>query len=378
MLKDLFKNYIYPMAVFSSGMIGVGFLSLPYLARETGVWLILFYFLAIIAITVVINLIFCDVTLKTPDFKRFPGFVGYYLGKWGKIFSMAVTVPGTLGVLLVYLIVGGQFLQTAFSPLFSANILIYVFIYFLLTSTIIYFDIKVASRVEFWVIATLFLFIVVIFIEGFSKIKVSNIAFPVSLDFKKIFLPYGPMLFAFWNISLIPEVEEMVVKRKNNLKKIIIFSTLLVSVFYIFFTFVVLGITGQQTSQTALQGLKGFFPDIILSFSVLVGALATFVAYITQGIIFKKTMVLDFKIKHWQAFIITCCPPMIFFLMGLNSFVSIISIIGGVLLGINGLLVLMMYRKISLKYNLPRKNILIYSLSVIFLLGGIYEIIYFI
>ena len=45
MFKNLFKDYVYPIAAFSGGMIGVGFLSLPYIAMRSGIWLMLGYFL---------------------------------------------------------------------------------------------------------------------------------------------------------------------------------------------------------------------------------------------------------------------------------------------------------------------------------------------
>ena len=107
------------------------------------------------------------------------------------------------------------------------------------------------------------------------------------------------------------------------------------------------------------------------------GALATFTAFITQAIIFKKTLMFDLKIKHWQAFVMTCCPPLIFFLLGVKSFIPLLSFIGGVLLGIDGILILAIYKKIG-GPGRAGKNIIIYPLSLVFLLGVIYEIIYFI
>jgi amino acid permease len=109
MLEDLFKDYIYPVAVFAGGMIGVGFLSLPYIAEKSGIWLILGYFLVLTALIIAINIIFCEISLKTPDFKRFPGFVGHYLGKWAQFFTMISVILGTFGVLLVYLLIGDNF-----------------------------------------------------------------------------------------------------------------------------------------------------------------------------------------------------------------------------------------------------------------------------
>lgn len=372
MIKNLFKDYIYPIAVFAGGMIGVGFLSLPYIAMKSGIWLMIGYFFILTVLVVAINLIFCDISLKTPDFKRFPGFVGHYLGKWAQSFTMATVILGTFGVLLVYLLIGGQFLTSVFQAKFGGSELIYVFIYFFIVSAIIYFDIKIISKVEFWVIILLFLSLFLVFVESFSHIKLSNI-FVSNLGFSasSLFLPYGPLLFALWGTGLIPETEEMIAGKKQNLKKIITVSTILISVFYFLFILLILGITGNQTDQTALAGLKNFLGDGVVLISLLVGTLAAFAAFITQGIIFKKTLMFDLKIKHWQAFVMTCFTPMILFLLGMKSFISIISITGGVLLGIDGVLILLMYKKIG------GKNIVIYPLSLIFLLGVVYELFYF-
>ena len=138
------------------------------------------------------------------------------------------------------------------------------------------------------------------------------------------------------------------------------------------FIFLILGITGKLTGSTALPSLKGFLPNWLVSVSLLIGALATLTAFITQGITLKKILMFDLKIKHWQAFIMTCFPPMILFLMGLKSFIPLLSFIGGILLGIDGVLILLMYKKIG------GKNIIIYPLSLVFLFGVIYEITYFI
>lgn len=373
MIKSLFKDYIYPIAVFAGGMVGVGFLSLPYITSKIGLWPMIFYFVILTALVVSLNLIFCQISLKTPDYKRFPGFVGHYLGKWPKLLAFVAVILGTFGVLLAYLIVASQFLSAALGPLLGWNSLIYIFIYFVIASAIIYFDIKIVARVEFWILSLLFLSIILIFVEGLSQIKISNL-FTVdsSVGLTGLFLPYGPLLFALWGIGLIPETEEMLLGRKKNLKKVITIATIIISGFYLFFTIVVLSITGGQTETTALTGLRNFLGDGVLFVALLFGVLATFTAFITQGMIFKKTLMFDLKIKHWQAFVITCFTPTILFLLGLKSFIPVLSFVGGVLLGVDGILILLMYKKVG------GKNIIIYPLSLVFLLGLIYEIIYFI
>ncbi|MCX6719610.1 MAG: hypothetical protein NTV36_00655, partial [Candidatus Staskawiczbacteria bacterium] len=190
------------------------------------------------------------------------------------------------------------------------------------------------------------------------------------------FLPYGPLLFALWGIGLIPEIEEMIGEEsranKKHLKRIVTISTIIISVFYFLFILLILGITGSQTSETDLTGLKNFVGGNAVAVSLLIGTLAAFTAFIAQGIVSKKVLMYDLKMKHWQAFVITCFTPMILFLLGMRSFLPLISLTGAVLLGIDGILILLMYKKIG------GKNIIIYPLSLVFLFGIVYEIIQFI
>ncbi|OGZ91532.1 MAG: hypothetical protein A2599_03640 [Candidatus Staskawiczbacteria bacterium RIFOXYD1_FULL_39_28] len=371
MVKGLFKNYIYPIAVFGGGMIGVGFLSLPYIASKAGIWVMLTYFLVITALVVTIDLIFAEISLKTPDFKRFPGFVGHYLGRYAQTFAMLSTIFALLGILLVYLIVGGNFLTSALSPFLGGNILAYTIIYFLIASSVVYFDIKVIAKVEFWVLILLVFLLFFILLQGIPQFKMSHIFFSnFKFQISNLFLPYGALLFSLWGIGLIPQAEEMLLGRKHNLKKIIIFSTISVSAFYLLFIFLILGISGTATTQTAIDGLANFFGRGVVAVALLAGTLATLTAFIAQGTILKKVLAYDLKIKHWQAFIMTCFTPLILLLLGLKAFLPIISFVGGVLLGIDGILILLMYKKIG------GKNIIVYPLSLVFLFGIIYEIFY--
>lgn len=374
-IKQIFKQYIYPVAVFSGTMIGVGFLALPYITLRAGAWVMLAYFIAITALVVFISLIFAEISLKTPDFKRFPGFVGHYLGKYAQTFAVLSAIFAIFGVLLVYLIVGGQFLDSALRPILQGNLLTYTLIYFLLATLIVYFDIKAVSRAEFWVLLFLLASLVFIFFQAFPMIRASRIYFDYFKSSRAIsdyFLPYGALLFSLWGIGIIPETEEMLRGDKKRFKRIIAYSVIGVSIFYFLFTCLILSVSGSSTTQTALTGLEKFLGRQFLPVALLAGALATFTAFITQATILKKIFIYDLKIRPWQAFVMTCFTPLILLLSGLNSFIHLISFIGGVLVGVDGIFILMMYRKTG------GKNIIIYPLAIIFLLGIIYEIFYFI
>lgn len=373
MMKNLFKDYVYPVATISGSIIGVGFFSLPFIASKVGIWIMLFYFVILTILVLTIHLIFGEISLKTPDYKRFPGFIDFYLGEKAKVFSLFSVILGYFGVLLVYLIIGGQFLSSLLMPFFGQSVIFYTLIYFILAGAIIYFGISIISKFEFYALLFLLFSFILVFIKGYQDFNLSNIFVSgFKLQASSWFLPYGAIIFSLWGVGLIPEAEEMVINSKKSLKKIIIISTLIPAVFYILFVFLILGITGKNTTESALTGLSSYLGNGVVLLSILVGVVITFSAFITHGLNLKKIFVYDLKINEKYALIFTCLTPMILFLLGLNSFVGLISFVGGVLLGIDGIMILLMYKKIGGKY------IIIYPLSAVFILGIIYNIIFFI
>jgi len=373
-MKELFKNYIYPVATLAGSIIGVGIFSLPYVAMKSGIWLMLLYLVVLTAVVVLLDIIVGEVAIKTPDFKRIPGFIGFHLGKWAKALSLATSIFGGLGVLLAFLIIGGDFFRSALQPSFGGNYLIYVFIYFAIALFFIYSDIKAVSKIELGSILLLILAMAIIFIKGFSQIKLGNIFgnFQFSIfNFQNLFLPYGPIIFSLWGIGLIPEVEEMLAGDKKNIKKIIAVSAIIPAVIYLLFIFLVLALTGQDTTESALVGLKNVLGGWVSYFILFAGAVVVLNAFVSLGLVLKKVLMFDMSVKKTQAIIIVCFAPLVLFLLGLRSFIPIISFIGGIFIGIDGILILLMYKKIG------GKKIIIYPLSLVFLLGIIYEIIYF-
>jgi len=90
-----------------------------------------------------------------------------------------------------------------------------------------------------------------------------------------------------------------------------------------------------------------------------------------MGLTLKKVFWYDLKLKKNLAWVITCFIPFFFFLIGIKNFIPVIAFVGGVMLGIDGILILLMYKKIR------PKNLLVYPLILIFLGGILYEIVYF-
>ena len=163
------------LAVIAGTCIGVGFFVLPYVTLKVGFWVILGYFFLLGGLVIIVHMFFGELALKTPDFKRMPGFAKIYLGKWGQSLAYVSTVVGILGALLVYLIVGGEFLTELVSPFLGGSSLICTLFYFAAGATFIFFGIKAIAKVEFWGLILFFLILFVIFLQGKPLLDVDNL-----------------------------------------------------------------------------------------------------------------------------------------------------------------------------------------------------------
>ena len=368
------KFFIYPLATLSGTIIGVGLFALPYVTFKVGFWVIFGYFLVLGTLVALIHLFLGELALKTPDFKRLPGFAKFHLGKWAEKIAYFSTTLGLLGAILAYLIVGGQFLTELFLPIFGGNSLFYTLFYFAIGAALIFFGTKAIAKVEFWGLVLFFVVLILIFIRGRYLINIENL-FPQVSNFKfqvsSFFLPYGVILFSLWGAALIPEVEEMLGKRKDLLKKIIIVATLIPILVYLCFIYLILGITGPQTTESALTGLRNVLGNGIVSLALFFGVLTTFTSFIALGLTLKKVFWYDLKIEKNIAFVITCFIPLTLFLIGVKQFIPVISFAGATMLGIDGILILLMYQKVT-------KKKFVYPMALIFLAGILYEIIYFV
>lgn len=371
MLKSL-KTSILAISTISGTIIGVGLFSLPYITSKVGFWVMLGYFLVLGFLVIIVHLFFGELALHTPDFKRLPGFAKIYLGDWGEKIAFVSAILGIFGALLAYLIVGGEFSAVLLSPIFGGGNYPYTILYFAIGAALIYFGIKAIAKVEFFGLILFFLILILIFFRGQPYLQISNL-FPKS-DFSHLFLPYGAILFSLWAGSLILEAEEMLGENKKLFKKIIIISILIPIFVYLFFVYLILGITGSQTTESALTGLRNFLGDGIVSLGLLFGILTTFTSFIALGLTLKRVFCYDLKMNEKLSWLITCFVPLALFFIGFQGFIRVISFVGGILLGVDGILIILMYQKIAQK----KMRILTYSLILVFVFGIIYEIIYFI
>ncbi len=364
---------LYGISILAGTIIGAGIFSLPYITSVVGIQIMIGYLFILGGVAIIVHYFLGEVSLKTPDFLRLPGFAKHHLGEKAEKVAYVSGILGMLGAVLAYLILGGEFLRALLSPLFGGEMIHYLIIYFVVSALFIYFGIKAISRVEFWGIIFFFVALVVVFVKEFSHISLENIFLTreASFDF---FLPYGAVLFALWGGALIPEIEELLGRQKEKLRLVIPLGLVVAILISLFFIVIILGITGEDTTKEALVGLQAYLGRGVTTLMLVFGLVATFTSLVAIGLTLKKIFWYDLKISHKFSWGITCFVPLLLFLGGARDFIVVIGIVGGVMIAVDAILISLMYEKIKTK----RVRLITFPLIILFLLGILYEIVYFI
>ncbi len=164
----------------------------------------------------------------------------------------------------------------------------------------------------------------------------------------------------------------MLGERKKMIKIVIPIAIFIPIIVYLFFIYLILGITGPQTTESALTGLRDVLGDGIVSLALVFGLLTTFTSFIALGLTLKKVFWYDLGLTKNLAWLITCFLPLFLFLAGFKSFIAVIGVVGGMMLAVDGILILLMYKKVK-----PERKIFVYPLILLLLGGIIYSVIYF-
>ena len=362
-------------------MVGAGIFGIPYVIAKSGIIPGFFYFLILGGAALLIHLFFSEIVLRTKEKHRLVGYAQKYLGMKGKILITISTFLGLNGALLVYTILGGDFLKIVF-PFFNLSSFYFSLIFWAILSYFIFRGIKLIAPAELLMNIFFFCVIFLIFCFALPKLNFQNFTL---FNPTHIFLPYGVILFSLIGWTAIPAIGEILKTsdERKKLKKVIIFSTFIVIICYFLFTVSVVGVSGLQTSSEALQGLLPSLGGKIIVLGALFGIFAIATSFLILGNYLKNTLFYDYKIPRQISATISCGIPLVLFLIGFREFIGAIGFVGTVIGVIEGSVIVLIFKKVKKfgnripEYSLKIPSILLYFLMAIFILGAISQVFYF-
>jgi len=369
------SKFLKAWATFTGTIIGVGIFGLPYVAMKAGFFVILFYFIAIIFLAIIIHSLLGEVARDTHKIARVPGYAEEYLGKKAKTFAFIFSSLSLIGALLAYLILGSEFLYLFFKNLLGGPSIFYFLIFFLAGAFFIYRGIEIISRFELMMLFVFVVLLLFFFYRAFPFIKLENF---IIFDPRFITFPYGVVLFALWGIALIPEIKEMVDRDRKKLRSVIVLGILSAALCYLIFVIAILGACGKNTTENAISGFASVLGDRVIMIGYLFGLITTFTSFITLGLTLKKIFWYDFKIPEKISWILTCFIPLVLYFIGVKNFIEVIGLTGAIALGLESILVILIYRSfIQKRFQYNKTPFWIYPLIISLVVGIGFEIIYF-
>lgn len=327
-------------AVFMiTGMtIGAGILGLPYVVSQVGLIIGLIYILVLGLVVMMLNLIIGEIAVRTKENFQLPGFAGKYLGSWAKTVMSLIIILTGYGALLAYIVGEGE----ALSAMFGGDKVWWSVCFWSIGSILIWRGLQTVKNVEKILSVIVIGLIVGLCLFLLDKFQVTNFFYS---DLTKLFLPYGVILFALNATPAIAEAHALLPNSQKHFRKAIIIGGLIPIAVYMLFVLAVVGFSGLNTTEIATIGLDHQFGGWVNACANLFAALAMGTGFLGVGIALKQSLVWDHKVGRHLAEFAVVSVPLILFLFGFRSFVSILDIIGGLFIGIEAVLLVMIAYK---------------------------------
>ncbi len=363
-------------------IIGAGVLGIPYVVAKAG----FLYGLGILVFLglclLMMNLFAGELVLRSKEQHQLPGYAEKYLGPTGKKLMISTLLFSIYGALVAYLIGEGETWRAIVG---FGSPLLYSLIFFVLTYIIVQRGIQATGRAEFILIVLLVAIIVVIGIFSLRTINGGYLNSTFHPEY--FFLPYGVLVFAYMALPAIPELQEVLGKDKRLLKKSIIIGSLLPIVLYLIFTVIVVGVVGvdnfellQPNERIATIALSMYSLPILGMLANIIAVLAMFTSFLTLATALVEIYHFDYGLPRNFSLALTFSVPLIIRVLNLSSFIAVLTIIGAVVGGLEGILVMLMYWKAKKKgnripeYSLGNHYFLGSVLLILFVFGMMYQL----
>ncbi len=357
-------------------IIGSGIFILPYAVSVSGLWAALGMGALAFFLILSIHLAYGEIVSNTEEKHRLPGYARLYLGKFAGNFSKATELLLFNAVLLTYGILGGHFL----SVVFGGNAIIWSLLFFAAAALVLlYSRAERIGSINFLIMSAVILMELTIAFFSFKAGSFSNLP----LYGKDPFFSFGVFVFALAGLSIIADARE-IFRRGNiehKLKSVIILITSLPLLLYFIFAASVLMATGTGVTKDVFSGLAKILGSRVIMAGAFIGAFSMFSSFLALGYDLKKIYELDLSLPKLMSWALAVFFPATIFIFTRIDFVKLISIVGGMLIAVDGMLVFFILRKMRAQ-GLSRVKFLPFGfwqrtfLLPTLILSIVYEIIY--
>lgn len=371
-------------AILVGTIVSAGIFVLPYVNIRSGVLITNIWLVLLMVLVCVLHLMFGEIVLRTKGNYKLPGYAGIYLGKTVKRFFGFASIFTLAFSLLIFILMVNNFVQILFLQNL-AYLKPYSFVaVWLLLNLFLFFKYANVSKINFILTFVLIgLMAAVSVLTGF-KIDFGSVANVSNLLFTKDFyVSYGIMFFAYDGLVAMPLMFALLKNKKADkkvFKRSVILGFVFVAVLYFLFMNSISLLTGANTTLDAISGLAPFFGPTMVLVGAVIGILAITTGYLAFSFYYKEMLQSDFKINNTFSVLITMFLPLLFLILGANKVDDLMSLAGGIMGGLVGVLILFVYKKakdvgkIKPAYALNLPNWVLVVIGGIWFVGSLSQI----
>ncbi len=368
-------NLFQAIALIVSATIGAGILGIPYAIAKVGLTIGMIYIVGLGLLLMALNLMLGEVATRTSSNLHLVGLAKKYLGRSGEWFITILFYAMLFGILLVYIIGEG----VALSSLFGGTSFMWSLIFFAIGTCLIFIGLRTIKTVEFFLSLLILAVVLIIAAVSYQHVEITNVNYH---NLAYLLFPFGIILFAFNGTNSIPEAHRVLQNADKNFKWAIIISGFINIIIYALFAFIVVGVTGSQTTELATIGLGDKLGPLMHIFGNIFAIVAMGSSFLMAGLALRDSLHWDYKIPAWLASTVTCFVPLLIFLLGLTQFIVVIDIVGGVIISSQLLLIILIYWRAKTKgdlkptaFKLHHTLLLAVLLILALVIGAVYSVV---
>ncbi len=352
--------------------VGAGVFALPYVFYQAGWVLSLTYLLVLGLLVVLVHWLYFRVLMEVGRRERILGLVKENLGRAGFLLALVSILGGLILALVAYLILGARFLEMVWPGLGDWGVVVF----WLLGSAPLLFSLKKLVGMELWGGFLMVAIVAFIFYQAWpihAEVSVPN------LVRENLFLPFGAILFSLAGWTAIEPIYDSYRGRSIGMGLGVrwwqfTFATYGSALIYLFFVLAILGSAREIVSDT-ISGLTNW-PAWKLQLLGLFGLFALWTSYLPIGREIEGLVVKDFKWSRGFALAAVIFIPILLVFLGLKNFLVIVSLVGGIFLALQYFFLVITGVKVLQFQGFKRAGF--YAIALVFLLGAVYEIYYFV
>jgi len=371
-----FRQFFKIAAVVAAATIGSGVFALPYVIVRAGWLVVIFYFIAFIAVISAAHALYLKTLQSVGEKERLLGLSRKYLGTAGFWTGFIAIVIGLLLSFAAYLILGPQFVRLVFPAVPPAAAL--AVFWFIIAVPVFLGDGSAVNLEEFGIFLVSAV-IIFVFISGHPLRAFLNVP-PANLHY--FFLPLGVVLFALAGWTGIEPAYDASFRKESVLsgkvkpksgKSVwvaIAFGTVLAAALYFLFAMGILGSAPQVTTDT-ISGLANW-PFWKRDIIAVVGLFAIWTVSVPLTRELRNALEKDLRWNSLFARFAIVGVPLAAVILGFNDFLAVVSVAGGLFLSTQYILIVFIGLR-ALAFSVAQKIFLAFT-AAIFIFAAIYSI----